>query len=244
MSSFNEATWYDSNSTVQRKDGLKMIELLAPRKGLKVLDLGCGTGYLSKVLADLVGPDGKVVAVDPDLERLELARSKYTAPNLEYLEGSAENIPGDDYDIIFSNHALHYCVDKNAAFKIIAGKLKKGGEFTFIACVEDDVQKNIKSLPELYGQKFRDAYSNWYHYTSVDDFKRITSANNFKITHSEMIPVKYSFNGVDDLVKFHMTHIRGHFGEEEFNLEAIKRHYGVGAFHINYSYLMIMAKLD
>ena len=59
-------------SLEQREDGLKLTKLLAPEKGDKVLDLDCGTGYLySKVLADLVGPEGQVVAIDPDTEKTE-----------------------------------------------------------------------------------------------------------------------------------------------------------------------------
>ena len=55
----------------------RMIDMLTLEKGITVLDLGCGTGYLTKVLLDKVGPEGKVVAVDPDGERLKIAREKY-----------------------------------------------------------------------------------------------------------------------------------------------------------------------
>ena len=44
---------------------------------MTILDMGCGTGYLSSVLADHVGPSGSVLAVDPDLERLNVAKEAY-----------------------------------------------------------------------------------------------------------------------------------------------------------------------
>ena len=89
-------------SLEQREDGLKLTKLLAPEKGDKVLYLGCGTGYLSKVLADLVGPEGQVIAIDPDTERLKVTKDKHTASNLQYLEGSSDNIPGreGEYDCL------------------------------------------------------------------------------------------------------------------------------------------------
>ena len=60
MAEFDQAITYDSNSSEQREDGLSLIDLLDIKRGMKVLDLGCGTGYLTKVLADKVGPNGKV----------------------------------------------------------------------------------------------------------------------------------------------------------------------------------------
>ncbi len=97
---FNQAEQYEKDSSIQREDGHKIIDLLAPKKGMKILDLGCGTGYFSKFLADLVGPDGLVVGVDPDGERIKVARNKYTASNLKYIEGGVEKISESNYNIV------------------------------------------------------------------------------------------------------------------------------------------------
>ena len=128
MSDFNQAESYESYTSFEREDGYAMIELLDLVRGIKVLDLGCGTGYFSKILSDLVGPEGTVVGIDPDEERLKVAREKHTASNLKYLNGIAENIPGTDYDLVFSNHVIHWCKDKDLVFKQVHKSLKKGGE--------------------------------------------------------------------------------------------------------------------
>ena len=44
-----------------------------------ILDLGCCTGELSAYLAEPVGPEGKVIGVDPDKERIEMARQSHSA---------------------------------------------------------------------------------------------------------------------------------------------------------------------
>ena len=58
------------SASVQRGDGKQLIEKVTPCLGDAILDLGCGTGELSVYLAELVGQDGKVVAVDPDTDRI------------------------------------------------------------------------------------------------------------------------------------------------------------------------------
>ena len=65
------------------------------QSGSSVLDLGCGTGYLTKVLSERIGPEGKVVAVDPDGERLKIARENYSSSNIEYIQADDKTFHQD-----------------------------------------------------------------------------------------------------------------------------------------------------
>lgn len=97
-SSFELARLYSEVSDLQKEHGEEMIQLLALEKDMKILDLGCGTGYLSDLLADCVGPEGKVVAVDPNKSQLELAERQYSRPNLVFLQANDVTFPEDQYD--------------------------------------------------------------------------------------------------------------------------------------------------
>jgi len=134
-SSSNSAAkgYKQSSLSVQKVDGEMFIQTdVCPQAGDTILDLGCGTGELSAYLAELVGPEGKVVAVDPDKERILLAQQSYDeVKNLSFVEGSASNFPGigsESYDIIFSNHVIHWIPDKQEVFNIMFASLKRGGK--------------------------------------------------------------------------------------------------------------------
>ena len=58
---------------------------------MMILDLGCSTGYLSALLADSVGPQGNVVAVDPNKGRLEVAEKHYSISNLVFFEAGEQH---------------------------------------------------------------------------------------------------------------------------------------------------------
>ena len=134
-SSSNSAAegYKQASLSAQKVRGEEFIQTdVCPQAGDAILDLGCGTGELSAYLADLVGPEGKVIGVDPDKGRIHLARQSHSdIENLSFEEGSDENFPGmgsKAYNIIFSNAALHWIPGKQQAFKNMFKSLKVGGK--------------------------------------------------------------------------------------------------------------------
>ncbi len=97
-----------------------------------MLDLGCGTGLLTVSLSELVGPNGQVVAVDPDVQRIEFAKKESARPNIEYLVGDDQSFPGEDYDFIVLANVIHWIKDKRALFENVQKKLAKNGTFAFV----------------------------------------------------------------------------------------------------------------
>lgn len=244
MTDFNQAESYEDTysltSSYTYEDGMKMIKLLVPQKGDKVLDIGCGTGYLTKALADLVGSEGKVIGVDPDVQRLEIAKKKYAASNVEFLVGTAEDIPGNDsdYDIIFSSYALHWCKDKRAVLNTFSQRLKQGGKLGIVG-----ITNKLRDIgpPEMYSQNFLDLSAKFY---SFDDYfeKEITSRKDFKIEKlSKHVQAPKMKSGVSDLVKYHMTHFHGQLNATDFDVEAMKRHYGEGEFSLPIELINVIA---
>jgi len=104
------------------------------KPGHRVLDLGTGTGSVAVAAAGLVGPAGKVTAVDisPDmlaLTRRRLVESGHT--NVDLREGRAEQLPVDDgsFDVVLASLSLMYAIDRAAAAREIRRVLRPGGRF-------------------------------------------------------------------------------------------------------------------
>jgi SAM-dependent methyltransferase len=102
-------------------------EILALRPGEDVLDVGSGPGFLAAEMADEVGPDGRVVGVDPSESMLALA-SRY-APAAEFRAGGALELPFEDasFDVIVSTQVLEYVDDVAAALAEARRVLRPGG---------------------------------------------------------------------------------------------------------------------
>lgn len=109
-----------------------MVTELDLSQGSKVLDLGTGTGVLIPMLIEAVGSSGEVVAIDFAPQMLAEARKKYQWPNLEFLEGAAEEIPLADQvvDEVVCNSAFPHFDDMRRAAQEMARVLRRGGRVT------------------------------------------------------------------------------------------------------------------
>ncbi|WP_280253477.1 class I SAM-dependent methyltransferase [Nocardia abscessus] len=87
----------------------RLAELSGARPGDRVLDIGCGTGYLTRRLAAVTG-SGTVVGVDASTAILDRARAITTEPNCTYRVGVAESLPGEDgsFDVVTNCLMLHH----------------------------------------------------------------------------------------------------------------------------------------
>lgn len=114
-----------------------MRALLPAVKGLDVVDLGCGDGTLSR---DLAAADAaSVLAVDPSVRMLELARARTSDPRVRYEQAFAEQLalPAGCADLVVSSLAPHYVADLSALLEAIASWLRPGG--TLLASMEHPI---------------------------------------------------------------------------------------------------------
>ncbi len=125
---------YDEHGGVHREVLLNpaLFQLLEDIDKKKVLDAGCGEGYLSRKLARL---GGTVTAVDYSVKMIEIAKNK-TERNLqiEYYHGNCEKLnflADQTFDIIISNMVIQDLPDYQSAIKEMYRLLVDGGYFIF-----------------------------------------------------------------------------------------------------------------
>ncbi len=103
-------------------DLLKMVDV---RPNLRVVDLGCGTGELTRRLADTL-PNGDVLGLDASPQML--ARSKeFIRPGLRFELGNQADLDGE-WDLIFSNAALQWSDNHEQLIPYLLNHLAPGGQ--------------------------------------------------------------------------------------------------------------------
>jgi trans-aconitate 2-methyltransferase len=102
-----------------------LLALVEKRLNLKVIDLGCGTGELTRQLADAL-PNSKVTGLDSSPQMLEKAAS-YASQNLRFVQGDQAELT-DEWDLIFSNAALHWSENHAELIPNLYRRLNPGGQ--------------------------------------------------------------------------------------------------------------------
>ncbi|MDE6213923.1 MAG: class I SAM-dependent methyltransferase, partial [Lachnospiraceae bacterium] len=117
---------YKIASTHQKEWGQSLISKISLQGNERILDLGCGDGYLTEQLA-LLAPNGKVLGIDASVGMIQTAK-KICRDNLDFLHMDINSLCfSDEFDIIFSNAALHWVKDHTHILQNSHAALKPGG---------------------------------------------------------------------------------------------------------------------
>jgi SAM-dependent methyltransferase len=128
-------------------------------EGMKCLDVGCGGGFVTALMSDMVGPSGQVVGIDADEEILNLARADAESTgtlNVEYCKFDASQRHREDYyDLVYARFLLTHVPAPQSCLESMISSSKRSG----MVVVEDiDFTGNF-SYPKCHAyQRYTELY--------------------------------------------------------------------------------------
>jgi precorrin-6B methylase 2 len=151
---YQAAGWLERKEREKEEEPAKLLAALELKPGMVVADVGAGSGYHAFRMAPLVGPEGKVLAVDVQPEMIELltARAKKDqVANVEPVKGTVTDpkLPAGGVDVALMVDVYHeFSHPYEMAEKLVAA-LKPGGRLVFVEFRLEDPQVPIKLVHKM-----------------------------------------------------------------------------------------------
>lgn len=189
---------YDDDHSFVFEYGEEVVDLLDPEDDERILDIGCGTGYLTDRIA-ASGAD--VVGLDASEEMIQEARENYS--RCEFVHADARTFSFEkQFDAVFSNAALHWIPDQDAALESIADALRSDGRFVAELGGAGNVSAIIKAVREVAATRGYEVTSPWY-FPTIGEYASTLESHGLETRYATLFdrPTELE-NGPDGLVNW------------------------------------------
>jgi len=172
-------TLYDSKHSFVTRYGEDVITLLDPKAGERILDVGCGTGHLTHLIAE---QGAEVVGLDQSPAMIAEAKTNY--PDLTFVQADAANFSFDaPFDAVFSNAALHWILNPAKVISSVWEALKPGGRFVAEMGGKGNVQAIADAVHRaLAAGDFPIPPKRWY-FPTIGEYAVLLEAQGFRTTY-------------------------------------------------------------
>jgi len=132
------------------------------QEGMRVLDIGCGSGDVSRLCAAIVGPNGSILGVDRDQPTVEAARRRTAAAGIENVDFVAQDIgyplPGGQFDALVGRFVLMHQPNPSKTLMQATDSIRSGGVVVMIESNMATLLDSVHSAPE---SAFYDSIVRW-----------------------------------------------------------------------------------
>ncbi len=185
---------YASNSAAQRQWADELIDKLQLQGAEHVLDIGCGDGSVTAEIARRL-PQGQVTGIDSSAAMIALANERHPPsahPRLAWQEMDARELPfHEQFDLIFSNAALHWIKDHRPVVAGIARGLRPGGRLLLQMGGRGNAAGILAVADRLLAaapwQEYFVDFAFPYGFLGVDDYTTLLQDQQLKINRIELL---------------------------------------------------------
>ena len=154
--------------------GASLVDLLDPQMGETILDVGCGSGQLTREIADR-----GAVAMGFDADEEMVKRAQNECPDLHLFQADVTTLELPMLvDAIFSNAALHWVKEAGAAVASMSRVLKEGGRFVVELGGKGNVDRIVKASQQILGKPEQE--NPWY-FPSVAEYSSLLEAHGIEV---------------------------------------------------------------
>jgi SAM-dependent methyltransferase len=145
----------------------RLAALLQP--GMRVLDVGCGSGAITRGIAAAVAPGGEVVGLDPSRHLLERAAALSVGhPNLRFVVGSVDDARfAAEFDVVTAARVLQWLAEPLAALRAMVGYTRPGGHVLVLDYNHVEARWDPPAPPEFL--RFYTAFLEWREGAGMDN---------------------------------------------------------------------------
>lgn len=200
-----DAKHYRKHSVSQESAALNVIENIKFKGNEKVLDIGCGTGNITSVLAKKANM-GEVIGIDPSPKMIQQASAEYAKiPNLSFQQVSAEDFHFDHkFDLITSFFALHWVKNQGKVVKNVREALNRGGKIRFLIISGGDPKIGAIFEKERWKSKIFKPEER-FAVVSEDDYHQLLEKFGFIKDCVEVLKIPHTYRTRYDMIQNLMT---------------------------------------
>ena len=203
-------TWNAKDYAQNSKNQFQWAKDLIPKLKLggneHLLDIGCVDGKITAELAKYL-PNGNVVGIDSSPQRISLAKTQFPPekfPHLTFRLMDAQNIPfQEEFELAFSNAALHWILDQAAVLRDIQRSLKTQGRLMLQMAGRGnakeilDVFDDLFVIPEWKG--YFDGFAFPYTFLGIEEYRALLLDAGLEALRVELFSKVMKFSGADEL---------------------------------------------
>jgi len=200
----------------------RLVALTGLHRGQSVVDLGAGTGAVTRLLVEQVGsPGAEVIAIEPSESALEAAKrnlENISDAVVRFVQGGAEKLSllvKKPVDAIFFCNAIHLVPEKEQVLLQIKRTLREDGTFSFNTSFYDGAEpleaeqfyrkwmmRALRALKSEYNIMPQRTRVEARHRLSEAEYVKLLEESGFKIRSKEVVTVQVPLGGFEDISRY------------------------------------------